>query len=224
MSGTHHPAGPSDAARERARLRHIVVGIAGSIGAFDVPSSILWLRHVYGAEVRAIMTRQAATMVTPRAIAVTSGHPVVIDGERSLSDPVVPHIDLTRWADLFLVLPATANILGKAAQGIADDLLSTCIIASACPVVFVPNMNEQMWRKPVVQRNVATLQADGYGVVAPIKGLAVADGQSTGCVMPEIDVVLEWATRFIQQSAMASAVNGTDYGIGNGIRQEVRAR
>jgi phosphopantothenoylcysteine synthetase/decarboxylase len=223
VSGIHQSAEPSDATPDRARLRRIVVGIAGSIGAIDAPQSILWLRHVYGAEVRAIMTRQATTMVTPRAIAVTSGHPVVVDGEESLSDPAVSHIDLTRWADLFLVLPATANILGKAAQGIADDLLSTCIIASACPVVFVPGMNVQMWRKPAVQRNVATLQADGYGVVPPIKGLAAADGQSTGCVMPEIDVVLAKATHFVQQSAMASALNDAKNGIGSGVLQEARA-
>jgi phosphopantothenoylcysteine decarboxylase/phosphopantothenate--cysteine ligase len=201
-----------------------VVGIAGSIGSIDAPQAILWLRHAYGAEVRAIMTRQATTMVTPRAIAVTSGQPVMIDGEESPGDPTVGHIEVTRWADLFLVLPATANMLGKAAQGIADDLLSTCIIASACPVVFVPGMNEQMWRKPAVQRNVATLQADGYGIVPPIRGLAASDGQSTGCVMPDIDVIVAKATQFVQQSAMARALHDAKNGPGDGVLQEVRAR
>jgi phosphopantothenoylcysteine decarboxylase/phosphopantothenate--cysteine ligase len=226
VSGNHDPATPTDVAPDRAPIapiRRIVLGIAGSIGALDVPQSILWLRHARGIEVRAIMTRQAITMVTARAIAVTSGQPVALDDEGPSGDPVIPHIELTRWADLLLVLPATANIFGKAAQGIADDLLSTCVLAAACPVVFVPSMNEQMWRKPAVQRNVATLQADGYGVVAPINGRAVVDGQSTGCIVPEIDDVLDWAERFIQRSATTSRVNGSDHAASNGIVQEVRA-
>jgi phosphopantothenoylcysteine decarboxylase/phosphopantothenate--cysteine ligase len=98
-----------------------------------------------------------------------------------------------------LVLPASANVLAKAAHGIADDLLTTCIVASSCPVVFVPGMNEIMWRKPAVQRNVATLEADGYGVVAPVEGLAVADGRPTVGAMPEIEEIVAWTTRFLNE-------------------------
>src|SRR4249919_2125875 len=145
--------------------RRILIGVAGSIAAVTVPQSILWLRHELGIEVRVVMTRQAATMVTPRAVAVASGAPVALDDAPDHNDPAVPHMHLTRWADLMLVVPASANLLAKAAHGIADDLLTTCIVAASCPVVFVPGMNEVMWRKPAVQRNVATLEADGYGVV-----------------------------------------------------------
>jgi len=211
-------------APDPAPVRRILVGITGGMAAHEVPQSILWLRHAHGLEVRAIMTRQAATMVAPRTVAVTSGHPVALDGDGSPNDPVVPHIELTRWADLLLVLPATADVLGKAAQGIADNLLTTCILAAACPVVFVPSMNQQMWRKPAVRRNVATLEADGYGVVPPVEGLAVADGQATGCVTPEIDEIFEWAMRFVRESAPPTSPNGAGRSAGTGILEEVWAR
>jgi phosphopantothenoylcysteine decarboxylase/phosphopantothenate--cysteine ligase len=210
-----------DQAPDQFPARRILVGVAGSIASLTVPQSILWLRHGLGIEVRTVMTRQAATMVTPRAIAVTSGHPVALDDGRPENDPAVPHLDLTRWADLLLVLPATANILAKAAQGTADDLLSTCILAAECPVVFVPSMNEVMWRKPAVQRNVATLEADGYGVIAPVEGLAVADGQGTVGAMPDIDVILERARPFLQRSADRFAPGGRLPGSNGAAREGV---
>ena len=190
--------------------RRILIGVAGSIASVTVPQSILWLRHELGVEVRVVMTRQAATMVTPRAIAVASGAPVALDDTTDHNDPAVPHMHLTRWADLMLVLPASANLLAKAAHGIADDLLTTCIVAAPCPVVFVPGMNEVMWRKPAVQRNVTTLEADGYGIVAPVEGLAVADGRPTVGAMPEIDAIVEWATRFMNERRGAGALTETD--------------
>jgi phosphopantothenoylcysteine synthetase/decarboxylase len=183
----------------RLPARRVLVGVAGSIAAVTVPQSILWLRYELGLEVRAVMTRQATTMVTPRAIAVTSGAPVALDDSVLLNDPSVPHMDLTRWADLMLILPASANVLARAAHGIGDDVLTTSILAAACPVVFVPGMNETMWRKPAVQRNVATLRADGYGVVPPVEGLAVAEGRPTVGAMPEIDAVMEWVTAFLNE-------------------------
>jgi len=193
--------------------RHVLIGVAGSIASVTVPQSILWLRHELGVDVRAVMTRQAATMVTPRALAVASGAAVALDdtGEPGdHNDPTVRHMELTRWADLMLVLPASANLLAKAAQGIADDLLTTCIIASSCPVVFVPGMNEIMWRKPAVQRNVATLQADGYGVVEPVEGLALSDGRPTVGAMPEIEEIVAWAGRFLEERRRASASLSSD--------------
>lgn len=180
-------------------FRRVLLGVSGSIASVTVPQSILWLRHELGMEVRAVMTRQATTMVTPRAIAVASGVPVALDDSHDLNEPIVKHMDLARWADLMLVLPASANVLAKAANGIADDLLTTCVLAAPCPVVFVPGMNELMWRKPAVQRNVATLEADGYGVVAPVEGLAVANGQPTVGAMPEIDAIVAWVTEFLQE-------------------------
>jgi phosphopantothenoylcysteine synthetase/decarboxylase len=119
------------------------------------------------------------------------------------NDPTVVHLDLTRWADLMLVMPATANVLGKAAAGIADDVLTTCILAATSPVVFVPSMNDAMWVKPAVQRNVATLRADGYGVIPPAVGLAAVDGKPGEGATPDILVVLRWTRRFLNERECA---------------------
>lgn len=190
--------------------RRVLIGVAGSIASVTVPQSILWLRHELGIEVRVVMTRQATTMVTPRAIAVAAGTAVALDDTNDFNSPGVKHMDLTRWADLMLVLPASANLLAKAAHGIADDLLTTCIIAASCPVVFVPGMNELMWRKPAVQRNVATLQEDGYGVVMPVEGLAVADGKPTVGAMPEIEAILAWVTTFLHERNAENSLTEAD--------------
>ena len=198
-----------DATQHQFPARRVLIGVAGSIASVTVPQSILWLRHELGIEVRVVMTRQATTMVTPRAIAVAAGTAVALDDTTDFNDPAVKHMDLTRWADLMLVLPASANLLAKAAHGIADDLLTTCIIAASCPVVFVPGMNELMWRKPAVQRNVATLQADGYGIVMPVEGLAVADGKPTVGAMPEIDAILGWVTTFLQERNAESSLTNS---------------
>ena len=199
-----------DLTSQQLPARRVLIGVSGSIASVTVPQSILWLRHELGLEVRVVMTRQAATMVTPRAIAAASGAPVALDDTADFNEPVVRHMDLTRWADVVLVLPASANLLAKAAHGIADDLLTTCIVAASCPVVFVPGMNEVMWRKPAVRRNVATLEADGYGVVAPVEGLAVADGRPTVGAMPEIDAILAWVTRFLNERADADTPTEPD--------------
>lgn len=199
----------ADLVSQKLPARHVLVGVAGSIASVTVPQSILYLRHELEVDVRVVMTRQATTMVTPRALAVASGSQVAVDdtGEPGdHNDPTVRHMELTRWADLMLVLPASANLLAKAAQGIADDLLTTCIIASSCPVVFVPGMNEIMWRKPAVQRNVATLQADGYGVVEPVEGLALSDGRPTVGAMPEIEEIVAWVARFLDERRRQSAL------------------
>jgi phosphopantothenoylcysteine decarboxylase/phosphopantothenate--cysteine ligase len=196
-------------AQQQLPARRVLIGVSGSIASVTVPQSILWLRHELGLEVRVVMTRQATTMVTPRAIAVACGAPVALDEQPTFNDPAVAHMDLTRWADLMLVLPASANLIAKAAHGIADDLLTTCIIAATCPVVFVPGMNEIMWRKPAVQRNVAALEADGYGIVAPVEGLAVADGRPTVGAMPEIDAIVDWVTRFLNERRADAALTTT---------------
>jgi phosphopantothenoylcysteine synthetase/decarboxylase len=224
VSSTKAPATAPDVEADGTPIRRVLVGISGSISAMELPQSILWLRHQRGLEVRAIMTRQATTMVSPRAVAVASGNPVLLDeGDGPHNDPAVAHISLTRWADLFLVVPASGNVLGKAANGIADDVLSTFILAADSPVVFAPSMNQQMWRKPAVQRNVALLRADGHGVVEPIQGRALADGGSSSALMPEIDAVFEWATRFAHEAAAAKQLSGALGAATNGLLVEATA-
>lgn len=139
--------------------------LIGSCGAVDVLHLVDFLAAFakVGASTRVIMTAAAERFVTVGAIEALTGHPVATDDRPG--DVLVPHINLPAWADLFVVLPATANILAKAAHGIADDLLSTTILAAEPPVFFVPSMNVDMWRRPAVQRNVTTLEADGHHVI-----------------------------------------------------------
>ena len=139
--------------------------LIGSCGAVDVLHLVDFLATFgkVAASMRVIMTAAAQRFVTVDAIEALTRNPVATD-DRPCDVPV-PHINLPAWADLFMVLPATANILAKAAHGIADDLLSTAILGAEPPVFFVPSMNVDMWRRPAVQRNVATLEADGHHVL-----------------------------------------------------------
>jgi phosphopantothenoylcysteine decarboxylase/phosphopantothenate--cysteine ligase len=169
----------------------VLVAACGSSGAMSLPQSLLAMKHALGLQVKVVMSEAAATFVTPSALAAVTGHPVII-GEAP-GQPGVPHMDLTEWAQLVLVMPATANTLAKAALGMADNLVTACVLASAAPVVFVPAMNVRMWEKPAVQRNVEQLRADGHGVVPPSRVIALSSGTATGIGVPGIETVLEWA-------------------------------
>lgn len=161
----------------------LLVGVSGSIHAAQLTDYLLRFRREFAAEIKVIMTATAAEMMPARTIEQVVGSPVQTDlwgNEQGRA----PHIRLTAWAELFLVLPATANILGKAAGGIADDLLSTAIVASPQPVVFAPAMNRAMWRNKAVVRNVATLRADGHYLVDPVEGISVTSEQQDTGLMP----------------------------------------
>lgn len=170
--------------------RRILLGITGSVAAVHAPAMVLALRRIHGHEIRCVLTAAGADFVTPTALAVTSGHPV-LTGSRDPGSPVVDHMEATGWADLLLVMPASADFLGRTAQGLAPDLLGTCLLAARCPVVLVPSMNPTMWSKPAVQRNCGLLREDGIGVVPPGVGFSAHDGSAGEGSMPALPVVLE---------------------------------
>lgn len=176
--------------------RRVLLGVTGSIAAADTPAIVLALRQMCGIEIRAVMSTAASSFVTPKALAVATGHRVVTEESFRAATPDVDHVELTRWADLVLILPATADVLGKAAHGLAPDALTTCVLAAGCPVVFVPSMNSTMWGKPAVQRNVETLRADGYGVIPPAKGFSIANGTVQEGAMPLLPDILAWIVRW----------------------------
>jgi phosphopantothenoylcysteine synthetase/decarboxylase len=153
--------------------RQLLVGVAGSIHATQLPTYLLGFAREFADEIRVIMTPTAATMVPGPVLEVHAAE-VYMDPWGGRQRCRTPHIELAQWAELFLVLPATANIIGKAANGIADNLLSTAIMAANAPVVFAPAMNATMWANPALQRNVATLRADGHYVIPPVGQVAVA--------------------------------------------------
>lgn len=172
--------------------RRVLLGVTGSVAAAEAPGVVVALRQLCGVEVKVVMTTAAASFVSPTVLAVASGHPVVTDENFRAPSPEVPHVALTEWADLLLVLPATADVLGKAAHGLATDALTTCVLAAPCPVAFVPSMNGAMWRKPAVQRNVEVLRADGHGVVPPVRAFSLGSRTFDEGGMAALPDVLTW--------------------------------
>jgi phosphopantothenoylcysteine decarboxylase/phosphopantothenate--cysteine ligase len=160
----------------------VILGVTGSIAAFKAIEVLRLLTIEEGARVTAILTRHATQFVGPLSFSVLSGRPCLVDqfeAEETRASfipldapgrvPLV-HIDLARQAEVVVVAPASANLLGKVAAGIADDLLTVTIMATAAPVLFAPAMNSQMWVNPIVQANVRRLTELGYHFVGPDSG------------------------------------------------------
>ena len=144
------------------KFSNLLVGACGALNIINLHSYLMCFMKS-AASVKVILTRAASGLVQASSVQAITFDQVYTD-ESGMGLPV-PHISLTCWAEVFIVVPATANILGKAANGIADDLLSTAILASRFTVFFVPSMNEVMWQKPSVQRNVRILEEDGHFIV-----------------------------------------------------------
>jgi phosphopantothenoylcysteine decarboxylase/phosphopantothenate--cysteine ligase len=147
----------------------LIVGVSGGIAAFKTAvlvSSLVQRGH----GVSVVMTRAARKFVGPATFRALTGRPVaseVFDRDRF---PLGAHIELAEAADLLCVAPASADLLAKAACGLADDLLSTLLLSFEGPILMAPAMNSAMWAKPAVQRNVATLRSDGVQFVDPQEG------------------------------------------------------
>ncbi len=146
--------------------RELLIGVTGGIAAFKTAALVSRLVQA-GAGVTVVMTHSATKLVGPKTFEALTGRPV---GLRTFGRGAHPHIELAHAAQLLCVAPATANILAKAAAGLADDLLSTVLLSFDGPTIFAPAMNTQMWQKPAVQRNIAQLKADGAILVGPDEG------------------------------------------------------
>jgi phosphopantothenoylcysteine decarboxylase/phosphopantothenate--cysteine ligase len=162
---------------EQKQLR-LLLGVCGSVSSLTVPHLLPWLSLKLGiTDVRVVLTEMAQRFVTKeslRAVAPCEAFSVWDD----LPPGRDSHVTMANWAEVIAVLPATANLLGKVANGIADDLLTSILLAAPCPVVLVPATSRTMWEKPAVQRNVARLREDGYQVVEPGEGVAFATGEA----------------------------------------------
>lgn len=169
--------------------KHIVVGVCGGIAAYKAAGLVSQLRQK-GAEVRCIMTAHAAKLVSPITFGELSGNDVAVDMFQNISKWDVEHIALARWADLFVIAPATADILGKVANGIADDMLSTTIMATKAKVLFVPSMNTNMYENPIVQDNMKKLAHFGYEFVEPASGHLACNTTGKGR-FPELEDIFE---------------------------------
>lgn len=148
----------------------IIVGITGGIAAYKIPAIVSYLKKK-GCTVWVVLTKNAQKFVTGETLRTLSKNPVITDlFSASSKDLPVPHISLSEKADLMIVAPATANIIGKSAAGITDDALSTLLVSVKCPIIFAPAMNRNMWENAIVQENVQKLLKSGYIFVPPEEG------------------------------------------------------
>lgn len=151
------------------RGKTVLVGVTGGIAAYKSATLIRRLRDA-GAQVLVVMTRNATHFITPLTLQTLSGRPVYVEMFQPATEEVAEHVSLSEKADAVVVAPATANIIGKVAAGIADDMLSTTIMAAQSPVIFAPAMHAQMYRNPIVQEKIAHLKELGYHFVGPVEG------------------------------------------------------
>lgn len=147
----------------------ILLGVSGGIAAYKA-AELVRLIVKEGGEVRVVMTANAQRFVTPMTFQALSGHPVGTDLFDLKNESQIGHIELARWADLVCLAPATANIIAKLSSGIADDFLSTILVATKAPVLVCPAMNPKMYENPITQRNLGILREYGYHIIEPESG------------------------------------------------------
>ena len=168
-------------------MKKITIGISGGIAAYKVASLISYLKK-YDIEINVIMTNNATKFITPTTIETLSKNKVYLDEFTSDLNEFIPHIELSQNTDLFVVVPATANIIGKIACGIADDLLSSSIIACNRPILIVPAMNTHMYENKILKRNIKILKDYGYNILEPISKNLACGVKGIGALPDIIDI------------------------------------
>jgi len=167
----------------------IILGVTGGIAAYKSCSIVSRLKDM-GTEVWVVMTKEATKLVAPLTFRTLSGNPVVLDlFAQELSNFPVPHISLAEKADLILIAPATANIIGKIAYGIADDALTTIVMASNAKKLIAPAMNCNMWRNPIVQENIEKLKMLDYNFIGPEEGKLACHDFDIGRMSEPEDII-----------------------------------
>ncbi len=192
------------------RGKKIILGVTGSIAAYKA-AEILSLLKKRGADVLVIITESATKFVQPLTFSTLSEHPVVTN-MFSLNDQIkVKHISLAQWADLILIAPATANIIGKIANGIADDMLTTTVMASKSKLIFAPAMNKNMISNPLYQHNVEKLTALGYEFIDAEYGLLacgeIGEGRLANVedIVDKVDYTLSFKKDYTNKTVLITA-------------------
>jgi phosphopantothenoylcysteine decarboxylase/phosphopantothenate--cysteine ligase len=186
--------------------RTIILGVTGGIAihkSLDVASQLV----KSGASVHVVMTENATRLVQPLQFQVISRNPVLLDLFDVGTDWKPPHIDLADRADLFMIVPATANIIGKLANGIADDPLSTVAVSVHCPILLAPAMNGHMWHNPFVQRNIDTLKTHGFHFIEPASGDLACGYEGVGR-LNTVETILEGVSSILKRRDSEIAPTG----------------
>ncbi len=168
--------------------KHVVLGVTGGIAAYKACEVVSRLRKLH-AEVDVIMTQNAAKLVQPLTFETLSNRPVCIDTFSRTESWDVKHISLAQKADIMVVAPATANIMAKMAHGIADDMLSTTLLATKAPVLIAPAMNTGMWTNEATQQNLAVLRSRGIQTVGPDSGFLACGDTGSGRMSEPAEIV-----------------------------------
>lgn len=170
--------------------KHIVLGVTGSIAAYKIASLASMLKKQH-ADITVIMTKNATNFINPITFETLTGNKCLVDTFDRNFQYSVEHVALAKQADVFMVAPASANIIAKAAHGLADDMLSTTLLACTCPKVFAPAMNTRMFQNPIVQDNLKILEKYDMTVINPASGY-LACGDTGEGKMPEPEVLYEY--------------------------------
>ena len=168
--------------------KKIILGITGGIAAYKaIELARLFIKS--GASVWPVMTKASANFITPLTLQTITGNPVALDMFDLTEESRISHIELAEKADIVVVAPATANIIGKAASGIADDLLTTVIMATRAPLLFAPAMNSNMYENKIVQTNIERLKKIGCSFIGPEEGELACGYEGRGRLAPVEDIV-----------------------------------
>ena len=167
----------------------IVLGVTGSIAAYKTANLASMLVKL-GADVHVIMTRNATQFITPMTFETLTSNKCIVDTFDRNFNYDVKHVSLAKRGDLFMVAPCTANVIGKLAAGICDDMLTTTLLATKAPKLLAPAMNTGMWENPILQHNLQLLQGYGYHVVQPVEGRLACGDIGNGKMPPE-ELLLE---------------------------------
>lgn len=173
----------------------VVLGVTGSIAAYKIASLASKLVKLH-ADVHVLMTQNATNFITPITFETLTGNKCLIDTFDRNFQFDVAHVSLAKKADVMLIAPASANVIGKIANGIADDMLTTTVMASTAPVLISPAMNTHMYENPIVQDNLQKLERFGYKIIAPAVGMLACHDVGSG-KMPEPEMLLDWILREI---------------------------
>lgn len=179
--------------------KQIIVIVTGGIAAYKAAYFVRELVK-QGAVVRVVMTSSAQQFITPFTFEVLTQQPVMTDMFHPIKAGSVQHIEWAQWADLIFVVPATANLIAKMAQGIADDAALTIILASQAQKVVAPAMNDQMWANPATQRNIQQLQHDNILVIMPTTGFLAEGYEGKGRLPEPVDILAQTEIRLLAQN------------------------
>lgn len=175
--------------------KKILLGVTGGIAAYKAAELVRQFVKA-GHQVQVVMTRSATEFIGPVTYQALSGREVFVDMWDKQRGDSMAHISLTRWADVFVIAPATANFLAKLANGISDDLLSTLAAARECPLLVAPAMNREMWANPANQRNIRQLQQDGVMILGPASGAQACGEIGEGRMLEAAEIALRVEASF----------------------------